>query len=131
MDGADTVAGDTRGYDGGKLRDGRKRHVLTDTCGLLLEVTVTAANVHDSVAAPDLLEKSMAAPGRLLKLVWADSACFPPHLQKPAQLQKAQATAPTPAHSRSKDQEKDRLRQASPQNPPRAPTKRHTPHKIN
>jgi transposase len=48
--------------------------VLILTCGLLLEVTVTAANVHDSVAAPDLLEKFMAAPGRLLKLVWADSA---------------------------------------------------------
>jgi hypothetical protein len=26
------------------------------------------------VAAPDLLERFMAAPGRLLKLVWADSA---------------------------------------------------------
>jgi IS5 family transposase len=70
VDGADTVAGDSRGYDDAKLRDGRKRHVLTDTLGLLLEVTVTAANVHDSVAAPDLLERFMAAPRRLLKLVW-------------------------------------------------------------
>jgi transposase len=74
VDGADTVAADTRGYDGGKIRDGRKRHILTDTCGLLLEVIVTVANLHDSVAAPELLEKYMMEPGRLLKLVWVDSA---------------------------------------------------------
>lgn len=74
VDGADTVTGDSRGYDGAKSRDGRKRHILTDTLGLLLEVGVTAANVHDSMAAPELLEGFMAAPGRLLKLVWADSA---------------------------------------------------------
>lgn len=40
----------TRGIDGNKLRDGRKRHILTDTGGLLLEGAVTPANVHDSVA---------------------------------------------------------------------------------
>ncbi|WP_329359965.1 transposase [Streptomyces sp. NBC_01483] len=74
VDGADTVAGDSRGYDGAKSRDGRKCHVLTDALGLLQKVTVSPANVHDSVAAPELLEKFMAAPGRLLKLVWADSA---------------------------------------------------------
>ena len=37
VDGADTVTGDSRGYDGAKSRDGRKRHILTDTLGLLLE----------------------------------------------------------------------------------------------
>ena len=74
VDGADTVTGDSRGLDGAKLRDGRKRHVLTDTLGLLLEVTVTPANVHDSIAAPDLLDRFMTEPGRLLELVWADSA---------------------------------------------------------
>ena len=73
-DGADTVTGDSRGYDGAKSRDGRKRHILTDTLGLLLEVTVTPANVHDSMAAPELLARFMAAPGRLVKLVRADSA---------------------------------------------------------
>jgi transposase len=74
LDGADTVGADTRGCDGAKLRDGRKRHVLTDTLGLLLEVTVTPANVHDSKAAPELIEAFMAEPGRMLKLVWADTA---------------------------------------------------------
>jgi transposase len=74
VDGSDTCPASTRGFDGAKLRDGRKRHVLTDSGGLLLEVTVTPANVHDSQAAPSLLDAFMAEPGRLLQLVWVDSA---------------------------------------------------------
>jgi transposase len=74
VDGAETVAADTRGYDGNKKRDGRKRHVLTDTQGHLLEVTVTPADVHDSKAAPALLDRFMSEPGRLLTVVWTDSA---------------------------------------------------------
>ncbi|MFE7244943.1 IS5 family transposase [Streptomyces sp. NPDC057580] len=74
VDASETVGEDSRGYDGGKSRDGRKRHILTDTEGLLLEVTVTTADVHDSKAAPALLEEFMDEPGRLLKLVWVDSA---------------------------------------------------------
>ncbi|MER5280105.1 transposase [Streptomyces sp. NPDC002809] len=66
--------------DGGKSRDGRKRHILTDAEGLLLEVTVTTADVHDSKAAPALLETFMDQPGRLLKLVWVDSAYRGPAL---------------------------------------------------
>jgi len=80
VDGADTVTGDSRGYDGAKSRDGRKRHILTETLGLLLEVSVTPANVHDSMAAPDLLTRFMAEPGRRLKLAWADSAYQGPAL---------------------------------------------------
>ncbi|WP_206751797.1 transposase [Streptomyces cadmiisoli] len=71
-----------RGYDDGKSRDGRKRHILTDTDGLLLEVTVTTADVHDSKAAPALLETFMEQPGRLLKLVWVDCAYQGPALAK-------------------------------------------------
>ncbi|WP_327419135.1 transposase [Streptomyces sp. NBC_01233] len=58
------------------------RHILTDTEGLLLEVTVTTADVHDSKAAPALLETFMDQPGRLLKLVWVDSAYQGPALAK-------------------------------------------------
>ncbi|WP_152646388.1 transposase [Streptacidiphilus albus] len=46
----------------------------------LLEVTVTAADVHDSKAAPGLLGEFMTEPGRLLELVWADSAYQGPEL---------------------------------------------------
>lgn len=80
VDGSETCPAATRGMDGNKRRDGRKRHILTDTGGLLLEVTVTPANVHDSVAAPELLDAFMAEPGRLLKLVWADTAYQGPAL---------------------------------------------------
>ncbi|MGW3269770.1 IS5 family transposase [Streptomyces sp. NPDC001056] len=82
VDASETVGEDSRGYDGGKSRDGRKRHILTDTEGLLLEVTVTTADVHDSKAAPALLETFMDQPGRLLKLVWVASAYQGPALAK-------------------------------------------------
>ncbi|WP_407991973.1 IS5 family transposase [Kitasatospora sp. CMC57] len=74
VDGSETCPAASRGYDGGKSRDGRKRHILTDTEGLLLEVAVTPANIHDSKAAPSLLAAFMDEPGRLLELVWLDSA---------------------------------------------------------
>jgi transposase len=49
---ADAVVGaDSRGFDGGKLVNGRKRHVVVDTLGLLLGVMVTAADVGDRTAA--------------------------------------------------------------------------------
>ncbi|MGV0094791.1 IS5 family transposase [Streptomyces californicus] len=80
VDAPETVGEDSRGYDAGKSRDGRKRHILTDTEGLLLEVTVTTADVHDSKAAPALLGTFMDQPGRLLKLVWVDSAYQGPAL---------------------------------------------------
>lgn len=49
---ADAVVGsDSRGFDGGNLVNGRKRHVVVDTLGLLLEVMVTAADVGDRTAA--------------------------------------------------------------------------------
>ncbi len=69
---ADAVVGaDSRGFDGGKLINGRKRHVAVDTLGLLLGVIVTAADVGDRTAAQVLLEQVAEAHHRLA-LVWAD-----------------------------------------------------------
>jgi len=42
-------ASDERGIDGGKKTKGRKRHIVTDTMGNLLAITVHAANIHDTV----------------------------------------------------------------------------------
>jgi transposase len=59
-------------YDGNKKIKGRKRHLLVDTLGNLLEVVVTAANFNDREGAKLLLtkvERQMAV--RLLK-IWAD-----------------------------------------------------------
>ncbi|GHE70910.1 transposase [Streptomyces cellulosae] len=69
---ADAVVGaDSRGFDGGKLVNGRKRHVVVDTLGLLLGVMVTGADAGDRAAARVLLEQVAAAHHRLA-LVWAD-----------------------------------------------------------
>ncbi|WP_406482715.1 IS5 family transposase [Streptomyces sp. NBC_01615] len=69
---ADAVVGsDSRGFDGGKLVNGRKRHVVVDTLGLPLGVMVTAADTGDRAAAQVLLRQVADAHHRLA-LVWAD-----------------------------------------------------------
>jgi transposase len=55
--GADTVGSDSRGYDAGKKVNGRKRHIVTDTLGLLLVVMVTAASVQDRDGGRAILKK--------------------------------------------------------------------------
>ena len=49
-------AGGPRGYDGGKKINGRKRHLIVDSMGLLLVVLVTSANVDDGTGAPEVLK---------------------------------------------------------------------------
>ncbi|MBP0458987.1 IS5 family transposase [Streptomyces bomunensis] len=69
---ADAVVGsDSRGFDGGKLINGRKRHLVVDTLGLLLGVMVTAADIGDRTAAKVLLGQ-VADAHHQLELVWAD-----------------------------------------------------------
>lgn len=50
-----TEAGGPRGYDAGKKIKGRKRHILTDTTGLLVGAVVHEASVQDRDGAPRLL----------------------------------------------------------------------------
>ena len=52
--------GGVRGFDGGKKVYGRKRHVLTDTMGLLLCVVVHSARTHDSQHAVEVLQRAVA-----------------------------------------------------------------------
>ncbi|KOV71668.1 transposase [Streptomyces sp. AS58] len=68
---AATVPASSRGYDGGKKVHGRKRHIVTDTLGLLLVVAVTAANIGDRDAATGLLRR-LRRLHRDITLVWAD-----------------------------------------------------------
>jgi putative transposase len=51
------MGGPERGYDGGKKLNGRQRHLLVDTLGLLLAVLITRAGLDDGVAAPLLLSQ--------------------------------------------------------------------------
>jgi transposase len=55
--GADTVPASSRGYDAGKKTNGRKRHIIVDTLGLLLVVIVTAACVQDRDGARPPLKR--------------------------------------------------------------------------
>jgi transposase len=55
--GADTVPAGTRGYDAGKKINGRKRHIVVDTVGLLLVVMVTAASVQDRDGGRGILKR--------------------------------------------------------------------------
>ncbi|MER6087612.1 transposase [Streptomyces bluensis] len=53
-----TVPLNSQGIDPAKKIIGRKRHIVTDTLGLLLAVAVTAASVHDSAAGTHLTPTS-------------------------------------------------------------------------
>ena len=52
-----TSGGEQRGRDNAKNIDGRKRHIVVDSLGLLLAVLVTAASVDDAAAAPALFAR--------------------------------------------------------------------------
>lgn len=58
-----------KGFDGNKRVQGRKRHIVVDTLGMLMCVVVTAANVHDSVAAERVIKRMAGAFPRLKKLL--------------------------------------------------------------
>lgn len=51
-----TESGGIRGYDAGKKIRGRKRHIVTDTLGLMAFVLVHAADIQDRDGAPDVLQ---------------------------------------------------------------------------
>ncbi|AEV86907.1 transposase [Actinoplanes sp. SE50] len=60
-----------QGIDAAKKIKGRKRHIATDTLGLLLAVVVTAASVSDSAAGKGLLS-TLAAEHPTVSKVWVD-----------------------------------------------------------
>lgn len=60
-----------RGYDGAKKVNGRKRHALVDTQGLLMKVVVSPANIHDTDGAEVLFERIGGHFPRL-KHIWVD-----------------------------------------------------------
>ena len=65
------TGGECRGIDGGKKIKGRKRHIVTDTQGLLLAVEVHAANEHDSRSGFRVLEQLKYCFERMKK-IYAD-----------------------------------------------------------
>jgi putative transposase len=66
------VGGEARGFDGGKKVRGRKRHILVDTEGLVVEARVHSAKVPDQDGMRRLLEPARSRLGRLSYL-WVDA----------------------------------------------------------
>jgi transposase len=73
VSGAATVGTASRGYDAGKKINGRKRHLVVDTMGLLIVVLVTAASVQDRDGGVRVLDRAKTAMPSLVH-IWADAA---------------------------------------------------------
>ncbi len=65
--------GGEAGFDAGKKVKGRKRHLVVDTLGLLLAVTVSAASVQDRDGAPAVVALACAKVPSL-KVLFVDGA---------------------------------------------------------
>jgi putative transposase len=68
-----TELGGARGYDKGKNVQGRKRHLVVDTLGLLMAVIVTAASVAEPAGAR-LLFARLGGACKKLRLLWVEGA---------------------------------------------------------
>lgn len=75
-----TESGGVRGFDAGKKVKGRKRHIVTDTLGLLLGQVVHAADIQDRDGAPAVLSAIRHA-FPWLRHVFADGAYAGPKLR--------------------------------------------------
>jgi putative transposase len=68
-----TEMGGTHGYDGAKKINGRKRHLVVDTLGLLLAVIVTAGNVDDAAGAQEVVGKLQPEAFPRLETIFGDN----------------------------------------------------------
>lgn len=75
-----TESGGICGYDAGKKIKGRKRHILTDTCGFLIFILVHAADIQDRDGAADVL-KAIRQRFPWLRHVFADGGYAGPKLR--------------------------------------------------
>jgi transposase len=75
-----TESGGIRGYDAGKKIKGRKRHVVTDTLGLLVGLIVHGADIQDRDGAGLVLESILRA-FPWLRHLFADGAYAGPKLR--------------------------------------------------
>jgi transposase len=75
-----TESGGVRGYDAGKKGKGRKRHILTDTCGYLVHAVVHSADIQDRDGAP-LVLAAIINRFPWLRHVFADGGYTGPQLR--------------------------------------------------
>jgi len=75
-----TESGGVRGFDAGKKINGRKRHIVTDTSGLLVGLVVHSAAVQDRDGAAQVLQ-SIVKRWPWLRHVFADGGYAGPKLK--------------------------------------------------
>ena len=68
-----TSGGEQRGRDNAKNVDGRKRHIVGDSLGLLLAVLVTGADVDDATAAQQWFPRRDGQPVSRVRRMFADN----------------------------------------------------------
>ena len=78
------LGGEKRGYDGGKKVKGRKRHLLVDTQGLVLEVRVHSAKVVDREGLKLLLDPSSSPVAYRASLTCGWTQATPARTRAPA-----------------------------------------------
>jgi transposase len=67
-------AREDRAFDGGKKLDGRKRHIVVDSLGLLLAVVITAGDVSDAVGGMACLDQMDPEEYPELETMFGDNA---------------------------------------------------------
>ena len=75
-----TESGGVCGYDAGKKIKGRKRHIVTDTLGLMVGLIVHSADIQDRDGAPEVF-KSIRYAFPWLRHVFADGGYAGPKLR--------------------------------------------------
>jgi transposase len=76
-----TESGGISGYDAGKKIKGRKRHIVTDTLGLLLGLVVHGGDIQDRDGAPEVL-KPIRQAFPWLRHIFADGGYAGPKLKR-------------------------------------------------
>jgi putative transposase len=66
---------EARGFDGGKRLEGRKRHIIVDSLGLLLAVAVTCGRTTDAQGGQLCLGQMSPTTYPAIRAVFADRAC--------------------------------------------------------
>lgn len=74
-----TALSGIKGFDVGKQIQGRKRHILVDTLGLIIVVVVTAASVQERDGAK-LIFKTFTGSCKKIRRIWVDGGYRGPKL---------------------------------------------------
>lgn len=76
-----TALAGVKGFDAGKQIQGRKRHMLVDTLGLLMVVVVTSASVQERDGAK-LIFAELTGSCKKLRRIWVDGGYRGPNLME-------------------------------------------------